>query len=148
MGVLEQNRRERERERSEKKQKHFLQRINHTASMLLGGNQERERVGETEFERDCCLLTLHGFAQALTQLPAMFLKQPMSNVILMWGREEERPQYSNNKKCFPHTRTHSVTSTCGSQTTVKTSSLTVINISNTCYPFKLLLGSGRERGGR
>lgn len=83
MGVLEQNR-ERERERSEKKErKHFYNGSNHTVSNLLDGIQERERVGETEFEREGCLLTLHGFAQALTQLPAMFLKEPVPNVILM-----------------------------------------------------------------
>lgn len=51
--------------------------------MLLGGNQERVRVGEIELDRERCLLTLHGFAQALTQLPAMFLKEPVPNVILM-----------------------------------------------------------------
>ena len=34
-------------------------------------------------------LTLHGFAQALPQLPAMFLKQPVPDVILA-DRTEER----------------------------------------------------------
>lgn len=91
-------------------------------------------------------------------LPCMVLPRPWPNFqpcfwrsrcpMLSWCEEErkERPQYSNNKKRFPHTRTHShwVTSTHDRQTTVKTSSLTVINISNICYTFKLLVWWGAE----
>lgn len=36
-----------------------------------------------------CALTLHGFAKALAQLPAMFLKQPVPDVILA-EREEKK----------------------------------------------------------
>lgn len=45
-------------------------------------------------------LTLHGFAKALPQLPAMFLKQPVSDVILAKGIEEKNQKYSNNKKSY------------------------------------------------
>lgn len=105
MGVLEQNR---ERERSEKKErKHFYNGSNHRASMLLGGNQERERVGETESLRE-----------KVACLPCMVLPRPWPNFqpcfwrsrcpMLSWCEEErkKRPQYSNNKKRFPHTHTH------------------------------------------
>lgn len=36
------------------------------------------------------VLTLHGFAKALSQLPAMFLKQPVSDVVLAEKREEKK----------------------------------------------------------
>lgn len=36
------------------------------------------------------VLTLHGFAKALSQLPAMFLKQPVSNVVLVDRTEEKK----------------------------------------------------------
>lgn len=39
---------------------------------------------------DECVLTLHGFAKALPQLPAMFLKQPVPDVILAERREEKK----------------------------------------------------------
>lgn len=48
---------------------------------------EREREREKGRE---CLLTLHGFAQSLPQLPAMFLKQPVPNVILADRTEEKK----------------------------------------------------------
>lgn len=51
----------------------------------------RKEYGERERERgDECLLTLHGFAQSLSQLPAMFLKQPVPNVILADRTEEKK----------------------------------------------------------
>lgn len=37
-----------------------------------------------------CVLTLHGFAKPLPQLPAMFLKQPVPNVILAERTEEKK----------------------------------------------------------
>ena len=57
----------------------------------LRGERERER----ERERCVCgglenILTLHGFSQALSRLPAMFLKQPMSDVILEERTEERK----------------------------------------------------------
>jgi len=140
------NRIERERDRSEKKQ-----------NIFYNGSTIRHRCCWVEIKREKEWERL-SLKDIIACLPCMVLPRPWPNFqpcfwssrcpMLSWCEEErkERPQYSNNKKCFPHTRTHSVTSTCGSQTTVKTSSLTVINISNTCYPFKLLLGSGRERG--
>lgn len=36
------------------------------------------------------VLTLHGFAKALAQLPAMFLKQPVPDVILAERAEEKK----------------------------------------------------------
>ena len=36
------------------------------------------------------ILTLHGFSQALPRLPAMFLKQPVSDVILEERTEERK----------------------------------------------------------
>lgn len=36
------------------------------------------------------VLTLHGFAEALSQLPAMFLKQPVPDVILAERTEEKK----------------------------------------------------------
>lgn len=36
------------------------------------------------------VLTLHGSAKALSQLPAMFLKQPVSNVVLVDRTEEKK----------------------------------------------------------
>lgn len=45
-------------------------------------------------------LTLHGFSKALPQLPAMFLKQPVPDVILVERRGEKNQKYSNNKRSF------------------------------------------------
>lgn len=45
-------------------------------------------------------LTLHGFSKALPRLPAMFLKQPVPDVILTERRGEKNQKYSNNKRSF------------------------------------------------
>lgn len=140
MGVLEQN-----REREQKRNRKYF----YNGSTILHRCCWVEIKREKEWEG----LSLK---EIVACLPCMVLPRPWPNFqpcfwrswcpMLSWCEEErkERPQYSNNKKHFPHTRTHSVTSTCGSQTTVKTSSLTVINISNICYPFKLLVKWGTE----
>lgn len=78
-----------------------------------------------------------SFRQKSTCLPCMDFPRPWPNFqpcfsrsrcpMLSWYEEERKeiPQYSNNKKSFIHTKTHiqTITSTLGSQITVKTSSL-------------------------
>lgn len=106
MGVLEQNR-ERERDQKRKKENIF------TTDQTI-----RYRICWMEFKREKEWERL-SLKERVACLPCMVLPRPWPNFqpcfwrsrcpMLSWCEEErkERPQYSNNKKRFPHTHTHS-----------------------------------------
>ena len=84
-------RRERDRGCGEERKLNLL--VPKKPGNLRGENRRQWPVPPAYIDCKCteeCVLTLHGFAKPLPQLPAMFLKQPVPNVILAERTEEKK----------------------------------------------------------